>query len=50
MVRPYSENDRMKITQNNTEVDAETKESTRKTRQPTDRYTGDTHTYTHTHT
>jgi hypothetical protein len=30
MVRPCSENGRRKITQNNTEVDAETKESTRK--------------------
>jgi hypothetical protein len=31
MVRPRSENDRRKITQNSIEVDAETKESTRKT-------------------
>jgi len=31
MVRPYSENGRRKIIQNSTEVDAETKESTRKT-------------------
>jgi hypothetical protein len=31
MVRPCSENGRRKITQNSTEVDAETKESTRKT-------------------
>jgi hypothetical protein len=31
MVRPCSENDRRKITQNNIEVDAETKEGTRKT-------------------
>ena len=31
MVRPCSENGRKKITQNNVEVDAETKESTRKT-------------------
>jgi hypothetical protein len=30
MVRPYSENGRRKITQNSTEVDAKTKESTRK--------------------
>jgi len=31
MVRPFSKNDRRKITQNSFEVDAETKESTRKT-------------------
>jgi hypothetical protein len=31
MVRQYSENGRRKITQNSIEVDAETKESTRKT-------------------
>jgi hypothetical protein len=31
MVRPCSENARRKITQNSIEVDAETKESTRKT-------------------
>jgi hypothetical protein len=31
MVRPCSENGRRKITQNNIEVDAETKESPRKT-------------------
>jgi hypothetical protein len=31
MVRPCSENGRRKITQNNNEVDAETKVSTRKT-------------------
>ena len=31
MVRPCSRNGRRKITQNSTEVDAETKESTRKT-------------------
>jgi hypothetical protein len=31
MVRPCSENDRRKITQNSIAVDAETKESTRKT-------------------
>jgi len=31
MVRPYSENGRRKIIQNSIEVDAETKESTRKT-------------------
>jgi hypothetical protein len=31
MVRPCSENGGRKITQNNTELDAETKESTRKT-------------------
>ena len=31
MVRPCSENGRRKITQNSIEVDAETKESTRKT-------------------
>jgi hypothetical protein len=31
MVRPYSENDKRKITQNKIQVDTETKESTRKT-------------------
>jgi hypothetical protein len=31
MVRPCSENGRSEITQNNIEVDAETKESTKKT-------------------
>jgi len=31
MVRPCPKNDRRKITQNSVEVDAETKESTRKT-------------------
>ena len=31
MVRRYSENGRKKVTQNSTEVDAETKQSTRKT-------------------
>ena len=31
MIRPCSKNGRRKITQNNIEVDAETKESTRKT-------------------
>ena len=31
MVRPCSKNGKMKITQNSTEVDTETKESTRKT-------------------
>jgi hypothetical protein len=31
MVQPCSENGRRKVTQNSTEVDAETKESTRKT-------------------
>jgi len=31
MVRPCSENGRRKITQNSNEVDAETKESTKKT-------------------
>jgi hypothetical protein len=36
MVRPYSENGRRKITQNNIEVDAETKESTRKTEEKLD--------------
>jgi hypothetical protein len=36
MVRPYSENGRRKITQNNTEVDAETKQSTRKTKEKLD--------------
>ena len=36
MVRPCSENGRRKITQNSTEVDAETKESTRKTEEKLD--------------
>jgi len=36
MVRPCSENGRRKITQNNIEVDAETKESTRKTEENLD--------------
>jgi hypothetical protein len=36
MVRPYSENGRTKITQNNIEVDAKTKESTRKTEEKLD--------------
>jgi len=36
MVRPCSENGRRKITQNNTEVDAETEESTRKTEEKLD--------------
>jgi hypothetical protein len=36
MVRPCSENGRRKITQNSTEVDAETKESTRKTEENLD--------------
>ena len=36
MVRPCSENDRRKITQNSIEVDAETKESTRKTEEKLD--------------
>jgi hypothetical protein len=36
MVRPYSENGRRKITQNSIEVDAETKESTRKTEEKLD--------------
>jgi len=36
MVRPCSENGRRKITQNRTEVDAETKESTRKTEEKLD--------------
>jgi hypothetical protein len=31
MARPYSENDRIKVTQNSIEVDAETKESKKKT-------------------
>jgi hypothetical protein len=36
MVRPCSENGRRKITQNSIEVDAETKESTRKTNENLD--------------
>jgi hypothetical protein len=36
MVRPCSENGRRKITQNSIEVDAETKESTRKTEEKLD--------------
>jgi hypothetical protein len=36
MVRPCSENDRRKITQNSIEVDAETKESARKTEEKLD--------------
>jgi hypothetical protein len=36
MVRPCSENDRRKITQNSNEVDAETKESMRKTEEKPD--------------
>ena len=36
MVRPCSENGRRKITQNNIEVDAETKERTRKTEEKLD--------------
>jgi hypothetical protein len=36
MVRPCSKNCRRKITQNNTEVDAETKDSTRKTEEKLD--------------
>ena len=36
MVRPCSENSRIKITQNSIEVDAETKESTRKTEEKLD--------------
>jgi hypothetical protein len=36
MARPCSENGRRKMTQNNTEVDAETKESTRKTEEKPD--------------
>jgi len=36
MVRPCSENGRRKITQNSTEVDAETKDSTRKTEEKLD--------------
>ena len=36
MVRPCSENGRRKITQNNIEVDAETKENTRKTKEKLD--------------
>jgi hypothetical protein len=37
MVRPCSENGRRKITQNSIEVDAETKESTRKTEEKLDK-------------
>jgi hypothetical protein len=33
MVQPFSENSRRKITQNSTEVDTETKDSTRKTKE-----------------
>jgi hypothetical protein len=36
MVRPCSENGRRKITQNGIEVDAETKENTRKTEEKLD--------------
>jgi hypothetical protein len=36
MVRPCSENGRRKITENSIEVDAETKESTRKTEEKLD--------------
>jgi hypothetical protein len=36
MVRPCSENGRRKITQNNIEVDAETKENARKTKEKLD--------------
>jgi len=36
MVRRYSENGRKKVTQNSTEVDAETKQSTRKTEEKLD--------------
>ena len=36
MVRPYSKNGRRNITQNSIEVDAETKESTRKTEEKLD--------------
>jgi len=36
MIRPCSKNDRRKITQNSIEVDAETKESTRKTEEKLD--------------
>jgi hypothetical protein len=36
MIRPFSENGRRKITQNNIEVDAETKESMRKTKKKLD--------------
>jgi hypothetical protein len=36
MVRPCSENGRRKITQNNIEVNTETKESTRKTQEKLD--------------
>ena len=42
MVRPCPKNGRRKITQNSIEVDAETKESTRKTEEKLDgRYEGD---------
>jgi len=37
MVWPCSKNDRRKLTQNSIEVDAETKESTRKTEEKLDR-------------
>jgi len=36
MTRPFSENGRRKITQNSIEVDAETKENTRKTEEKLD--------------
>jgi hypothetical protein len=36
MVRPCSENGRRKITQNNTDMDAETKDSMRKTEEKLD--------------
>jgi hypothetical protein len=36
MVRPCSENDRRKVTQNRIEVDTETQESTRKTEEKLD--------------
>jgi hypothetical protein len=36
MVGPYSENGKRKITENSTEVDAETKESKRKTEEKLD--------------
>ena len=36
MVRPCSENGRRKITQNSNEVDAETKDNTRKTEEKLD--------------
>jgi hypothetical protein len=36
MVRPFLKNGRRRITQNNIEVDAETKESTRKTEEKLD--------------